>query len=67
MTTLDQIQLDITAVRGRGTSRKKLALEAELSEGVIWRIENKGTCSAAERARLEPILARVSLRSEAHV
>ena len=59
MTTLDQIQLDITAVRGRGTSRKKLALEAELSEGVIWRIENKGTCSAAERARLEPILARL--------
>jgi hypothetical protein len=55
----DQLSADITAARRLGNSRKKIATEMGVSEGIVWRIENKGTYSEAERQTLEPILARL--------
>lgn len=50
------IQEDVARVRALGVSRRTLAALSGLSEGKIWRIENKGNASDVERAALQPHL-----------
>lgn len=59
MIELSQIQQDIAAARRNGMSRRSLALASKLTEGKIWRIENKGTVHDDERRLLQPVLDQV--------
>lgn len=57
------IQDDVKAARRAGMSRKALAELSGLTEGKIWRIENKGNVSQDEIDMLQPVIERV-LRGE---
>lgn len=53
------IQEDVRRVRAAGASRRSLAEDSGLTEGKIWRIENKGNASPAEADALRPVLDRL--------
>lgn len=51
---------EVRRARDLGMSRRALAQRTGLSEGKIWRIENKGTASPDEVAALRPVLDSIA-------